>query len=149
MAQPDPHIEPVLHYLSEYKIIICSICQYALNNIARHLQREHKLPKARCTTLVESVKGHSVVSPSTIPRPSTVIKAITYLQVLVLVYSCSVIRCKTIYSSRPRIQKHARVQHEWRSGHTPIWRRIQTQKFFPKHQQGEYFEVRVESSTTI
>jgi hypothetical protein len=132
----------ILHWLPEYRIIICSQHGYAIQGIANHLRIFHKTSKKERLAITELYSQYNVREAKDVLLPAPLQAPIEHLQRPRQAFICEEPECEYISISRDMLRKHCNRVHEWRAtdGRREYWHRVWVQTFFTAGSE-RYFTV--------
>lgn len=120
----------LLLYNSEFQVLICKECEYAVQPaaISRHLKQRHKIYRKDREDILEIVQHIPLVEPAALPQRELE-PPVPCLTVLRGLY-CTTDDCKYMCESLKRMQQHWAAFHN-RSGLSDIdWKPTLMQTFF-------------------
>jgi len=125
--EPDTY----LHFWSEYRIIICIPCKYAIkpDGIARHFRDHHsrQVNAKDRSTLVQYASTFTLIKPEEIQMPLLPCQRITYLKLRDGI-KCN--QCRFFCVGNESIKAHCRDKHDWSASKRNIWTECYLQSFF-------------------
>jgi len=156
-------------YLSEYRVVICKQCQFAVvpGQILRHLRDHHpSLSKEGQGEVIDRFKDIQDIAHAKedIRYPEPTSAPVPVLPVYTEGFQCTQAGCQYICQGLKNIQRHYRVEHRWvnpqkrgrqrreereRIEEQKPWREgVSYQRFFEYAQWKRFFEVQIQVQET-
>ncbi|GAM91695.1 hypothetical protein ANO11243_097480 [Dothideomycetidae sp. 11243] len=134
-GQSDPSTQPsdLLHYLEEYKVLICTSCQYALqpDAISRHLKDIHHILRSSRRSYMDYASGFALADAETVMHSG---QALTSFPVPLLPVhdglKCTHADCGHLCVTEKRMRSHWVTQHGRAGQSESDWNPVQLQTFF-------------------
>jgi RecQ family ATP-dependent DNA helicase len=139
----------LLRYMSEFQILVCTLCQYALDpaHITTHLRgKEHRLSTDECLQLMAEFEGQPLIQPKPdqLILPDSSCKPLEDLPIFrdgLACQECSSYICR----SQKWMEDHYRKTHGWKKSkkygaNNQPWRETWCKRFF-KSKGLRYFAV--------
>lgn len=135
--------EDILHYIPQYKVIICSQHCSAVRNVARHLQEYHFGDPKDKSAISRQFRQYEVLSPALIQLPPPLELPFDLLGKPKNAFICDEEECGFISINRSEIAKHCNKTHLWRSSKADRehWHHVFVQTFFSSGGFQKYFTV--------
>ena len=126
----------LLHYYSQYRVIVCKSCQYGIHpsHLVAHLRSDqHKLSKVQSEDIVDQYKDCELADPHKEKvGPQTIGPPIDHLPIHRDGLACQ--HCQYVCRSERWIKQHQRQVHNARVGRgrrtEPTWTIVWCQQFF-------------------
>lgn len=144
----------LFHYYSEYRVIVCKSCQYAIQpgRITAHLRSDqHKLTRWQSEEAAEQYKSYDLADPCIeIVMPNSIVTPIDYLPLHKDGLQCN--QCSYICRAVEVMKRHQRDTHNMRIGRgrrlaAISWTSTWCQCFFTSAGQ-RYFPVQQPNEAT-
>ncbi|CAG8984282.1 hypothetical protein HYALB_00010707 [Hymenoscyphus albidus] len=130
-AATDPIPSELLKYLEKYRVVVCTVCQYAIqpNAIARHLKEIHRITRSRRRPFMQHVSKFELaeqdcvvgLTPQDFPVPLLPVQS--GLQ-------CQYNSCLHLCATEKRMKSHWLSSHERRGQPIIDWKPVPLQTFF-------------------
>lgn len=133
---PPPEL---LHYLPVHKVLVCKLCQYAIQPAAipRHLKDLHHIYRSNRRPFIEYASQYTLSEPSDVILPKPYEIPVPFLPVENGV-ACDAEGCGHLCVTVKRMKSHWTTIHH--SLESRSWRNVKLQTFF-RGNQLQYFEV--------
>ncbi|RDW77360.1 hypothetical protein BP6252_05413 [Coleophoma cylindrospora] len=131
----------LLHYLPAHKVLICKLCQYAIQPAAipRHLKDLHHIYRSHRRPFIEYASQYTLSEPSEVVLPQAHEFPVPFLPVEDGV-SCDAEGCGHLCVTVKRMKSHWTTVHHSATPESRSWRNVKLQTFF-RGNQLQYFEV--------
>ena len=100
-----------LHWLPEHGVIVCSVHQYAIRNVATHLRDLHSGTKKQRQAVMSMFSTCILYSPKDVRTPLPLGPPLSILGKPLLAFICEEPECEQISISRDKIRKHYNRMH--------------------------------------
>ena len=123
----------LLQYLPEFKVVVCTSCQYALqpNAISRHLKDIHHILRSRRKPFMQYVSTLELNNPETVLRSTDDLKAFPVPLLPVQDgWKCNHRDCSHMCVTEKRMQHHWTVEHDRPGRPQSDWSSAPLQTFF-------------------
>ncbi|KAL3420152.1 hypothetical protein PVAG01_08651 [Phlyctema vagabunda] len=134
-----PH--ELLHYLPTHRVLVCKLCQYAIQPAAipRHLKDLHHIYRSSRRPFVEYASNFDLADPQDVilPRPHELPVPLLPVEDGV---ACEAEECEHLCVTVKRMKSHWTTVHHQPGQEGRSWRRVKLQTFF-RGNQLQYFEV--------
>ena len=121
----------MLHYLSEYRVLICKPCQYAIqpSAVGRHFKEIHHLYSKARLPFIEYAQSLALDEPANVVYPTQDAFPIAYLPVEQGL-RCEAPRCEYMCISAKRMAMHWSAAHGCKGAPARDWSAVPLQTFF-------------------
>ena len=120
-----------LFFSHEHSVLICKVHQYAVSPkfLARHLLQEHSLEAAVRQEIVSYAAQFTAVEATQLTYSPDKVTPIPYLKTITGL-ECQYPNCNKILGTLQSIQKHSRIDHDWKAKDGCQWTETQAQTFY-------------------
>jgi hypothetical protein len=101
-----------LHWLPEHRVIICSVHQYAIRNVATHLRDSHCRTKKQRQAVVDAYSEFMICDAKDVVLPSPLGSPLDILGRPLLAFICEEPECERISINRDEMRKHCNRTHD-------------------------------------
>jgi hypothetical protein len=141
--KPISSLEPLqlLQYVPAHCIVICKVCQYAIQPLAisRHLKDYHQIRRQARRPFMRYVASLELREPQDVVIP-TIPEAPAPFLPIVNGFACCVPACRYLSISVKCLTTHWKTEHQTANRTDVRWHRVKLQTFF-RGNRLKYFEV--------
>ena len=120
-----------LFFNCEHNVLICKTHQYAISPkfLARHLLQEHDLEATIRQEIVSYASQFTVTEATQLTYSPSKVVLIPYLNII-MGYQCQYQNCIKVLGTLQSVQKHCRLNHEWKAKDGNRWIETRAQTFY-------------------
>lgn len=125
-------VDRFLHYIPEYKVLVCKEHCYALRNLDLHLRDSHTIAVGDRRAIAGRYAALSLAKPAEVPLPPPLSPPFEALGQPMDGILCDEEECGFISINRTRMRMHCNKEHGWRSkqNQREHWTSTEVQTFF-------------------
>jgi hypothetical protein len=140
---PSVPLQPteLLHYLPQYRVLICKECRYAIqpSAVSRHLKELHHIYRSNRHAFMKYTDGLDLAHPKDVTLPGPSEDPVPYLTVTSGL-ACAISGCDHLCATVKRMKMHRAAEHSGVVPDDSQWRPVDLQTFF-RGNQLRYFIV--------
>ena len=120
-----------VHFNHEHNVLICKVHQYAVSSkyLARHFLEEHDLDIKVRQGLINYASQFTTVEPSQLSYSQDKVIPVPYLSIITG-FQCQYGTCNKVLGTLNSMQKHCKLEHDWKAKDGSQWAETRAQTFF-------------------
>ena len=120
-----------IHFNREHNVLICKVHQYALSSkfLARHFLEEHELDIKVRQEIINYASQFTTTDPTQLHYSLEKVTPVPYLSIIAG-FQCKYEMCNRILGTLNSVQKHCKLDHDWKVKDGCQWEEIRAQTFF-------------------
>jgi len=144
---PPSQQQRLLHYLPEYRVLVCRECKYAvtLHGLDYHLRTVHHIRRQEKQALLDYASTLDLAPLEDIPLPDP---STPPLPSLSQTQGFKCMHCRFACTSQEYMYKHVNKEHQLGKADGPHWEAKTVQTFFKRRDKMRYFVVTPTTTTT-
>ena len=120
-----------LFFNQEHKVLICKAHQYAVSSkfIYRHFLDEHDLDISVRQDIIQYGSQFTTADPSQLIYSTEKVIPVPYLSTI-MGFQCQYDMCHKVLGTLHSVQKHCKLDHDWKAKDGHKWMETRAQTFF-------------------
>ena len=120
-----------IHFNQEQNVLICKVHQYAVSSklLAHHFLEEHDLDIKIRQKIINYASQFTTAEPSQLLYSPEKVIPVPYLSIITG-FQCQYKMCNKVLGTLNSVQKHCKLDHDWKAKDGNQWMETRAQTFF-------------------